>query len=128
VGRHCCWNGEKVSVSLVVDGGSSNAQTPGPKTGDSEGAVVWILLIALWNPSSTSTRGLPPDPAGGFWTISLFFLVERCLPPCLNLRLDLVFFKSRCFCPRRAVVVAYVGPLFLPSSGHFFYLRLISMF
>jgi hypothetical protein len=92
VGRHCCWNGEKVSVSLVVDGGSSNAQTPGPKTGDSEGAVVWILLIALWNPSSTSTRGLLPDPepglyvnegvpAGGFWTIPPFYLVERYIPP-----------------------------------------------
>ena len=69
------------------------------------------------NPSSMSTRGLLPDPepglyvnervpAGGSWTISPFFLVEHCLPLCLNLRLDLVFLSR----------------LYWPPSGHCFYI------
>src|SRR5271170_1569982 len=45
-------------------------------------------------------------PAGGSWTISPFFLVEHCLPLCLNLRLDLVFLSR----------------LYWPPSGHCFYI------
>jgi hypothetical protein len=52
------------SVSSVVDGEIIECADSWPQDhGDSEGAVVWILLVAPKNPSSMSMRGLLPEPA-----------------------------------------------------------------
>src|SRR5271170_1544696 len=52
-------------------------------------------LVGEYEPGLYVNEGVP---AGCSWTISPFFLVERCLPLCLNLRLDLVFL-SRLYLP-----------------------------
>jgi len=114
--------GLRVSISLVVDGGSSNAQTPG------EGAVVWILLVAprnrplcqrggcflILNPASMSTRGffpfrILPEVLGPSRFSSSSNVTFRL---CLNLRRSCVLISL--------LVLAYVRPSCLPSSGRCF--------
>jgi hypothetical protein len=114
-----------------------------------EPALYFNEGVALRNLPSISTRGLLPDPAGFYLTVSPFCLVER--PTCLCLRQAVVFISfchlvlSRRFSVSFGFGCAFVRPLFclvvlphhfvsslylviLPSSGRFLCLVLSRRF